>query len=279
MTNKLEIENYIKTHSIKQKLLSSFKNLLFHYMQIKLKKYTLQMIKLYSILTIFILVASCSQKTQQPCDDSFIRGNNYVLASDFENAKKEFEKSIKADSKNANAFYGLGYTYSVEGIYEKAIENYTKAIELDSKFKLAVIGRGSIYYIVGDYENSEKDFIEVTELMPNFSMGYLYLGNIKSQKADFESALKYYDQALIYDKKNSTTYFSKAICQSYLNRPLDAIHLLKKSIEINPKYGMAYFYKATFEHQLNMGDEACKDFKMAEKLGITTQTNISEFCK
>ncbi|KQS94007.1 tetratricopeptide repeat protein [Chryseobacterium sp. Leaf394] len=237
------------------------------------------MTKTYKILIIIFSIISCTQKTQQPCDDSFIRANNYVLASDFENAKKEFEKSIKADSKNANAFYGLGYTYSVEGKYEKAIENYTKAIEIDAKFKLALFGRGSIYYVVGDYDNSEKDFREVTELMPNFSMGYLYLGNIKSQKADFESALIYFDKALIYDKKNSTTYYSKAICQSYLNKPLDAISSLKKSIEINPKYGMAYFYKATFEHQLNLNDEACKDFKMAEKLGITTQNSIAEFCK
>lgn len=112
----------------------------------------------------------------------------------------------------------------------------------------------------------------------HFSLGYLYVGNIKSQKANFESALIYYDKALKYEKNNSTTYFSKAICQSYLNKIQHAISSMNKAIEINPKYGMAYFYKATFEHQLNMKDEAYQDFKIAESLGIKTQTSMEDYC-
>lgn len=41
------------------------------------------MSKFYQFLVIFLSITSCTQKTEQPCDNDFIRGNNYILSSDF----------------------------------------------------------------------------------------------------------------------------------------------------------------------------------------------------
>ncbi|QDZ60085.1 hypothetical protein EVD19_00920 [Elizabethkingia meningoseptica] len=69
------------------------------------------------------------------------------------------------------------------------------------------------------------------------------------------------------------------MCQSYLNKYEDAISSLTKSIELNPKYGMAYFYRGTFNYQLDNKEEACRDLKKSEELGIKAQPSMDEYCK
>ena len=94
---------------------------------------------LFSLVLIFY---SCGHRTEQPCDDHFIKGNNYLISTDFDNSLLEFDTAIKLDAQNANAFYGKGNIYLFKGEYQKAIENFTSAIKIDSKFTLAYYARG-----------------------------------------------------------------------------------------------------------------------------------------
>lgn len=246
------------------------------------KSKTTQINKMTKILQIFLIsifLSSCAQKTEQYCDDAFVRANNYTLNSDFVNAKKEFEKSIMENPKNANSYYGLGFMYTNEGKYEKAIEYLTQSININKNFTLAYLGRANNYYILGNLKQAESDLLKIVELKPELSSTYVMLANIESQNSNYGRAIEYINKAITLEPNNSGSYFSKGVWLGYNNEFEKGIQNLSKSIEMNPKNGLAYIYRGTFKLQFGNRDGACSDFNKAKNIGFKAETYIQTNCK
>jgi len=60
-------------------------------------------------------------------------------------AKKEYDRAIALDPKDATAYANRGNVWSDKKEYDKAIADYDKAIALDPKSALVYISRGSAY--------------------------------------------------------------------------------------------------------------------------------------
>jgi tetratricopeptide (TPR) repeat protein len=88
---------------------------------------------LFTILSI----TACKQNVQFVCDEHYINGFNYLLADNLDQAKSEFELSIKNNPENAYGYYGLGYYFFNAGENKNAISTLDKAIEIKPDFTLA----------------------------------------------------------------------------------------------------------------------------------------------
>ena len=74
--------------------------------------------------------------------------DNYPLA--FE----DFERSIKLNSKNENAYHNRGIAFMSFGKIEIAINDFEKTLKLNSQLISVFFSLGLAYYKLGDYEKS-----------------------------------------------------------------------------------------------------------------------------
>ena len=90
-------------------------------------------------------------------------------------ALEYFEKSIKANSHNYDAYYHSADIYYVKWKYEKAIGLFKKAIEVKPNHT-AYLSLGKVYHRKKKYEEAIKFFKQATKLNSRYTAAYAYLG-------------------------------------------------------------------------------------------------------
>ena len=111
--------------------------------------------KLYYLFIVFILIglASC----QDPAKSRIYmdEGNKLMMTySKFAEAEAAFDKAIKYDKNNFEAYYLRGCAKTNEKKYEDAIADYQKAIELKPDYADAYFNIGRTYYLLNDEEKA-----------------------------------------------------------------------------------------------------------------------------
>ena len=144
----------------------------------------------------------------------------------YKEAKKSFERAIKADHNLANAYNNLGavlYELAVvdrkDGNYKKAIVQYDKAIALDSESASYLSNRGAAYFARKEYEKAALDYGAALKLDPDIFERTSRAG-VQAQLASPEDRSRYeYVLAKLYAKMGendrSLHYLRKAMEDGY----------------------------------------------------------------
>ena len=75
----------------------------------------------------------------------------------YKEASTKYEKAVKVDSKYAEAWSNLGYTYRKQGQFDKAVRAYKKAIKLKPDLAEAHEYLGEAYAEMGKFDLAEKE--------------------------------------------------------------------------------------------------------------------------
>ena len=67
----------------------------------------------------------------------FEHGLFYLLNEKYDQAIDEFQRVLRVDPENVEAYYSLGLAYESKNISDKAKEMYKKVLERNPKHKLA----------------------------------------------------------------------------------------------------------------------------------------------
>ena len=105
------------------------------------------------IAIMLIGLASC----QDPAKSRIYmdEGNKLMMTySKFAEAEAAFDKAIKYDKNNFEAYYLRGCAKTNEKKYEDAIADYQKAIELKPDYADAYFNIGRTYYLLNDEEKA-----------------------------------------------------------------------------------------------------------------------------
>lgn len=106
------------------------------------------------------------------------------------------------------AYYNRGVAYKKAGRYEDAFRDYTKTIELDPGFKGAYLNRGLLYYSAKDYASAIRDYDKAIELDPLNANVYINRGNANIMAGDTGAGIRDLDSAIRIDPKNPLPYFN-----------------------------------------------------------------------
>lgn len=178
-------------------------------------------------IALSILISGCTHHVEQPCDDHYIKGTNYALVGNLEDADKEFDLAIRQDAKNANAWYGKGTICHLRNKENEAVEYFDKAISLNPQLALAYYERGACHKIIGQTDKALKDMHEADRLLPNANV-------IKIIEASYMTDYSHHQ---------------------------DAISLLTQVIDADPSNSMALSFRANYFHSSGQVDAAIKDYK------------------
>jgi len=165
----------------------------------------------------------------------------------FENALKEFEKSMVYSADFAAGQHNLGNLYIRLNRPEEAISSYKAAVAIDDLFYPAKVNLAMIYNQSGENDRAEKLLREVVAAHPETYEIIYSLGLLLVEKKEFNDAIDLLQQAAEGLPHYARIHYNLGLLLQRLNRYEESeVSLLKAhKIEVNHfdyLYALADFY-------------------------------------
>ncbi|MEI0566034.1 tetratricopeptide repeat protein [Brachyspira pulli] len=213
-------------------------------------------------------------------NNSYAYNNRGLAKNNLEqyfNALKDYDKAIELDPNNSVIYYNRGVAKTHLWQYEEAIEDYNKAIELDHNNSTAYYNRGLVKSYLGQYKEAIEDYNKTIELDPNNSHAYNNRGNAKDDLGRYKEAIKDYDKAIELNPNDRAAYHNRGLVKNYLRQYEEAMKDYDKAIELGPNNTDVYNYynRGVIKRSLGQCDKTIKNFYK----GIELNPNFSPFYK
>jgi len=144
------------------------------------------------------------------------RGIAELLMLRLGEAKKSFERAIKANRNNPEAYNNLGVVHYEERNYRRAIRFYNKAIELSPDSASFHSNLGSAYFSKKDYEKANQEYARALTLDPEVFEHHSPAG-ISMHATTLEDRARFsYVIAKMYAKSGDTEH-----CLQYLRKAME----------------------------------------------------------
>jgi tetratricopeptide (TPR) repeat protein len=146
-------------------------------------------------------------------------GITELMMQRYREAKKAFEKSIKADHQFADAYNNLGVVYYEEKRYGPAIKQYDKAIAIEDSSASFYSNLGAAYFAKRQFEPAITAYQKAMQLDPDVFQR-TSRGGVQAQLPSPEDRARYdYTVARLYAKMGfsdrSLEYLRKAMEEGY----------------------------------------------------------------
>lgn len=127
----------------------------------------------------------------------------------------------------------LGFSYLAQMATDQARSAFERAIALDQVMPLARLGLGLAEIRAGNLEKGRNDIEIAAALDPGNSLIRSYLGKAFFEEKRDTRAEEQYALAKKLDPMDPTPWLYGAIYKQTVNRPVEALHDLEKSIDLN----------------------------------------------
>jgi tetratricopeptide (TPR) repeat protein len=157
----------------------------------------------------------------------------WMSVGDLDKALEAAQKGIDLNPNLARSQTVLGFAYLAQIKTKDAKAAFEKAIALDQASPLPRLGLGLAKIREGDLESGQADIEMAVCLDPNNSLMRSYLGKAFFDEKRDKHSDNQFALAKELDPNDPTPWFYDAIRKQTLNRPVEALQDLQKSIELN----------------------------------------------
>jgi len=216
--------------------------------------------------------------TRASAERAFSLGRIKFDAGEYEEALTYFEKSLRENPGNAEAYCKAGTCYHILRQFEKALEAYQNAIRLDPNFAAAYRGLGNVYVLLHRDEDAIEAYKRAIKITPKNTELYVGLADIYASADYPDKSRECYEQIVeitqdIAPAGIQSHYYSLGRAYNNLGRHLEATVVLNKAVRLNPDLPSAYFtlgdsYEELGERERSIAafEEAVKTYRRAIKL-------------
>ena len=156
-----------------------------------------------------------------------------LCAGELDEGIRAAQRSVALSPVTAHAHTVLGFAYLTRINTEKAREAFSRAIVLDSAAPLPRLGLGLARIRDGDLEAGRAEIEIAAGLDPGNALIRSYLGKAYFDEKRDPLDERQFEIAKVLDPNDPTPWFYDAIRKQTLNRPVEALQDLQKSIELN----------------------------------------------
>jgi len=157
----------------------------------------------------------------------------WMAQGDLEKAMEAAQRAASLSPNQALIQTVLGFAYLVQIKTAAATHAFTQAITLNSADPMPRLGLGLAEIREGNLEQGRKEIEIAANLDPSNSLLRSYLGKAYYEEKRDPLAVIQYDQAKALDPNDPTPYLYDAVLKQTTNRPVEALHDIQKSIELN----------------------------------------------
>jgi tetratricopeptide (TPR) repeat protein len=152
---------------------------------------------------------------------------------DLDKALRSAQKAVALEPNLSRTQTVLGFAYLMQVKTKEAKNALEKAIELDQADPLPRLGLGLAKIREGHLQDGGREIEIAASLDPNNSIVRSYLGKTYFEERRTKLDEREYATAKELDPQDPTPWFYDAIAKQTTNRPVEALHNLQKSIELN----------------------------------------------
>jgi Tfp pilus assembly protein PilF len=188
----------------------------------------------------------------------------------------QFEEAIAHDPDYALAHAGLADTYNLlcaygalppqEG-YPRARRAAERALELDER--LAEAHTSLAYATLNfywDWPSAEREFLRALSLNANYATAHQWYGAFLAARGRFEESIAEIEQALALDPLSLMINADLGWLSFFARQHDRAIDQLRKTIDMDPNFALAYWLLGLNQEQRGLLDEATAAFRKAVSL-------------
>lgn len=128
---------------------------------------------------------------------------------DFKGAIKDYDKAIKADKENTDAYYNRGTCELALKDFKSAMTDFSKTIELDPKFTKAYYSRATVFVSQEKYIEALPDLDKTIALDPTVPNALTLRGQIRAQSGNKKGACEDFTQAKQNGDKQADKYLNQ----------------------------------------------------------------------
>lgn len=201
------------------------------------------------------------QKSRESCEQSLRLDQGLAAAHEclgtlftgtgrYENAVAEFERAVKAEPTNDDAYRGLAMAYEQLGKLLDAEATYRRAIDLRPNYWAGYNWLGAFYQNHSRYSEAAGMFHKVTSLVPDSFRGYYNLGAADVAEGKYAEAIASLEHSIAI-RPTATAYANLGTAYFYLRRFDDSAKAFEESLKLDEKaydvwwdLGDAYYWGA-----------------------------------
>lgn len=161
--------------------------------------------KILAILTIFYSLATFGQTTEEYLQNGISKHKQ----QDFKGAIKDYDKAIKAEKNNKDAYYNRGTCELALKDFKSAMSDFSKTIELDPKFAKAYYSRATVFVSQEKYVEALPDLDKTIELDPTVPNVLTLRGQIRAQIGNKKGACEDFNKAKEIGDKQADKYIKQ----------------------------------------------------------------------
>jgi tetratricopeptide (TPR) repeat protein len=180
--------------------------------------------------------ASVQEAVALAPDDALARARLaelWLSVGDLDRALESATEAVARDLRSARAQTVLGFAALTQIRLRQAAEAFERAIELDPAAPLPRLGLGLTRIRSGDLEEGQRQLEIAVSLDPGNSLLRSYLGKVYYERRASVLAADQYRLAQDLDPQDPTPWLYEAIRLQSVNRPVEALQSLERSIQLN----------------------------------------------
>ncbi|WP_186757862.1 tetratricopeptide repeat protein [Echinicola salinicaeni] len=173
-----------------------------------------------------------------------------------------------------------GDKFFESGHYKEAVDAYSERLATKPKDVNALYKRGRAYEELGDLDSAKEDFEAGYKQDPKNIQILLSLSNLYQKEDNFERSLLYAGYAVEVPGAPATAYFMKGRALHQMGKTDEAMDEYSTAIQIDEKYGQAYYYRGVLKYATKKTRSACEDFRLASGLNYKqADVALEKYCK
>jgi tetratricopeptide (TPR) repeat protein len=127
----------------------------------------------------------------------FVLANEFYEKKNFDQALAEYSAAVKASSKFADAWYGLGLVNKAKLDLDSATRAWKNALKVDPGIYQAHAELANAYMAQGEFEDAVSEYKALTEAKPNYAEAYFGLGTVLYQLQRFDEAIPNFEKSIV----------------------------------------------------------------------------------
>ena len=159
---------------------------------------------------------------------------------DFEGAKKELDLALSADSSNASALNTYAVIHLAERDTTAAKRKLQLALKADSTLAMAWSNLATIGFKQDSLELALFYTIRAVEYDPGNKLAAYNMAYQSEHRGFLDQAVEWYKKAISMDSAFTDAYSALGALYTKINRPIDAILILQRSLRITPQSDQNY---------------------------------------
>ena len=212
---------------------------------------------------------------QSPAESNYYLGEIAFQEGNMAEAKRNYEAALAANPESALGAIGLAKLELKSNT--KVAEDQLKEVQKKNKKDVNVIlAIAQAYLDNGMKDKAMEKLQDARKVDKKSPYIYIFEGDILAKENKPGDAAMQYDQAINFDASCVLAYMKGAKVYEFINRKT-ATDLLKKAIEINPEYKIAYKDLAQVSYRDGFYPDAIAAYKEYFKGGDYTVEDITRY--